>query len=94
MGRRRVGNRVVRLAEGGEILAEIPTGDGCFACMLGGDDGRTLFLCVAPDFHGEPAPPPMRAASCRRPSTSPTPAPLAPERARTGSGQDQRTGMP
>jgi sugar lactone lactonase YvrE len=45
-----VGNRVVRLAEGGEIRAEIPTGEGCFACMLGGDDGRTLFLCVAPDF--------------------------------------------
>ena len=46
-----IGNRVVRLAEGGEIRAEIPTGEGCFACMLGGEDGRTLFLCVAPDFH-------------------------------------------
>ena len=46
-----VGNRVVRLAEGGEILEEIGTGEGCYACMLGGDDGRTLFLCVAPDFH-------------------------------------------
>ena len=44
-----VGNRVMRLAEGGEVLDEIPTGDGCFACMLGGEDGRTLFLCVAPD---------------------------------------------
>jgi sugar lactone lactonase YvrE len=46
-----VGNRVLRLAEGGEILDEIATGDGCYACMLGGDDGTTLFLCVAPDFH-------------------------------------------
>jgi sugar lactone lactonase YvrE len=45
------GNRVLRLAEGGEILEEIATGEGCFACMLGGDDGRTLFICVAPDFH-------------------------------------------
>ena len=45
------GNRVIRLAEGGEILDEIATGEGCYACMLGGDDGRTLFLCVAPDFH-------------------------------------------
>jgi sugar lactone lactonase YvrE len=45
------GNRVIRLAEGGKILDEIPTGEGCYACMLGGDDGRTLFLCVAPDFH-------------------------------------------
>ena len=46
-----VGNRVARVAEGGEILEEIATGEGCYACMLGGDDGRTLFLCVAPDFH-------------------------------------------
>jgi sugar lactone lactonase YvrE len=47
-----VGNRVVHVAEGGEILDEISTGDeGVFACMLGGDDGRTLFLCAAPDFH-------------------------------------------
>ena len=45
-----MGNRVVRVAEGGEILDEIPTGEGCYACMLGGDDGRTLFLCVAPGF--------------------------------------------
>ena len=70
-----VGNRVVRLAEGGEILDEIATGEGCFACMLGGDDGRTLFLCVAPDFHEDartrrPRGPHRR----RRPSTSPTPA--------------------
>ena len=43
-------NRVVRVAEGGEILDEIPAGEGCYACMLGGDDGRTLFMCVAPGF--------------------------------------------
>ncbi|MBP2365095.1 SMP-30/gluconolactonase/LRE family protein [Pseudonocardia parietis] len=44
-------HRCVRVAEGGEILEEISTGDeGVFACMLGGDDGRTLFLCVAPNF--------------------------------------------
>jgi sugar lactone lactonase YvrE len=44
-------HRVVRVAEGGEILEEISTGDdGVFACMLGGDDGRTLYLCVAPNF--------------------------------------------
>jgi sugar lactone lactonase YvrE len=46
-----VHNRVLRLAEGGEVLDEIETGDGCYACMLGGEDGRTLFLCLAPDFH-------------------------------------------
>lgn len=44
-------HRVVRVAEGGEILEEISTSDeGVFACMLGGGDGRTLYLCVAPNF--------------------------------------------
>jgi sugar lactone lactonase YvrE len=44
-------NRVVRVAEGGEILEEISTGDdGAYACTLGGDDGRTLYVCVAPGF--------------------------------------------
>jgi sugar lactone lactonase YvrE len=45
-----VGARVLRVREGGEIVEEIPTGLGVFACMLGGADGRTLFLCCAPDF--------------------------------------------
>ncbi|HEU0102487.1 MAG TPA: SMP-30/gluconolactonase/LRE family protein [Mycobacteriales bacterium] len=42
--------RVVRVREGGEIVDEVVTGGGVFACMLGGSDGRTLFLCAAPDF--------------------------------------------
>jgi sugar lactone lactonase YvrE len=42
--------RVIRVQEGGEILDEISTGLGVFACMLGGDDGCTLFLCAAPSF--------------------------------------------
>lgn len=47
-----IGNRALRVAEGGRILDEISTGtQGVFACMLGGPDRRTLFLCVAPDFH-------------------------------------------
>jgi sugar lactone lactonase YvrE len=47
-----VGARCVRLAPGGEIVEEVPAPDGldCFACMLGGDDGRTLLICAAPDF--------------------------------------------
>ncbi len=45
-----IGNRALRLAEGGELLDEIALDVGCFACMLGGDDGRTLFLCTAPGF--------------------------------------------
>jgi sugar lactone lactonase YvrE len=43
--------RVVRVREGGEILDEVSTApQGVYACMLGGDDGRTLFLCAAPSF--------------------------------------------
>jgi sugar lactone lactonase YvrE len=46
-----LGNRAIRVAEGGKILQEISTGElGCYSCTLGGPDGRTLFLCVAPDF--------------------------------------------
>lgn len=43
--------RVVRVREGGQIVDEIRPGTGVFACMLGGADGRTLFICAAPDFH-------------------------------------------
>jgi sugar lactone lactonase YvrE len=42
--------RVVRVREDGEIVDEIAPGTGTFACMLGGSDGRTLFICAAPDF--------------------------------------------
>ena len=39
-----VGNRhCVRVAEGGEVLQSIELDRGCFACSLGGPDGRTLF---------------------------------------------------
>jgi sugar lactone lactonase YvrE len=39
--------KCVRVREGGEILETIELDRFCFACMLGGDDGRTLFLNVA-----------------------------------------------
>ncbi len=43
--------RAVRMAEGGAILDEVSTApEGVFAVALGGDDGRTLFLCAAPDW--------------------------------------------
>src|SRR6202011_1552675 len=47
-----VGGRCARVAQGGEIVDEIraPEGLGVFACMLGGEDGRTLLLCAAPDY--------------------------------------------
>ena len=45
------GGRLIRVAEGGNTLEELKTeGQGVFACMLGGDNGRTLFACVAPTF--------------------------------------------
>lgn len=43
-----VGARVARVIEGGEITDVIDTGAGTFACALGGDDGRTLFILTAP----------------------------------------------
>jgi sugar lactone lactonase YvrE len=40
-------NEVLRVAEGGRVLDRVATGRGAFACMLGGDDRRTLFVCTA-----------------------------------------------
>jgi sugar lactone lactonase YvrE len=50
-----LGARCVRIAPGGAIVDEIPgpAGMGVFACMLGGEDGRTLLMCTAPDFFEE-----------------------------------------
>ena len=39
--------KCVRVREGGEVLDEIELDRFCFACMLGGEDGKTLFLNVA-----------------------------------------------
>src|SRR5881227_564005 len=38
------GQRCSRVAAGGEVLDTIDADRGCFACMLGGDDGRTLYI--------------------------------------------------
>ena len=43
--------RCVRVREGGEVLQTIDADRGCFACMLGGADGRTLFI-VAREWRG------------------------------------------
>jgi sugar lactone lactonase YvrE len=40
-------NLVGRVREGGEVLERVELDMACFACMLGGDDGRTLFMLVA-----------------------------------------------
>ena len=47
-----VGNKhCVRVREGGEVLQTIELDRGGFACMLGGADGRTLFM-VATEWKG------------------------------------------
>ncbi|HEX6556662.1 MAG TPA: SMP-30/gluconolactonase/LRE family protein [Ktedonobacteraceae bacterium] len=47
-----VGNKhCVRVREGGEVLQTIELDRGCFACMLGGADGKTLFM-VATEWKG------------------------------------------
>jgi sugar lactone lactonase YvrE len=43
--------RCVRVREGGEVLATVNLDRGCFACMLGGADRRTL-LIVATEWRG------------------------------------------
>ena len=45
------GQRCMRVREGGQVLGTVTADRGCFACMLGGDDGRTLFIAAA-EWHG------------------------------------------
>ena len=51
--------RCRRVREGGQILQSVDFDRGCFACMLGGADGKTLFVLAAewrgPDEMGSPA---------------------------------------
>lgn len=56
----------VRIAEGGEVLDVVETGQLCFACMLGGDDGKTLFMLTADsaDAHTAAAKPTGRIVTC------------------------------
>jgi sugar lactone lactonase YvrE len=43
--------RCVRVREGGEVVQNVNIDRGCFACMLGGNDNRALFL-VANEWQG------------------------------------------
>ncbi len=45
----------VLIAAGGAVLDVIDTGEPCYACMLGGDDGTTLFMLTAPTSIGHEA---------------------------------------
>jgi sugar lactone lactonase YvrE len=40
-------NDVIRLKQGGEVLERITAGQGCFACMLGGADRKTLYVLTS-----------------------------------------------
>lgn len=42
-----IGHQVLRIREGGEVLERIPVETEAFACMLGGRDGCTLYVCTA-----------------------------------------------
>jgi sugar lactone lactonase YvrE len=43
------GRQVIRVLEGGRITQRVSTGDrNAVACELGGEDGRTLFICTFP----------------------------------------------
>ena len=44
---------VQRVREGGDVLDRIELDRPCYACMLGGEDGRTLFMVVAKWFGPE-----------------------------------------
>jgi sugar lactone lactonase YvrE len=43
---------LIRVTPGGQVVETValPDGLGAFACMLGGEDGKTLLMCAAPDF--------------------------------------------
>jgi sugar lactone lactonase YvrE len=44
-------SQIVRVVEGGEVTHRVPTPMPTFACALGGDDGRTLFILCATGTH-------------------------------------------
>lgn len=48
-----IANECVLVAPGGAVLATVSTDQPCYACMLGGADGRTLFMMTAPSSLAE-----------------------------------------
>jgi sugar lactone lactonase YvrE len=57
------GQQCMRVRDGGDVLDAVAVDRGCFACMLGGEDGRTLFIAAA-EWHG------MEAAMSEGPGLS------------------------
>jgi sugar lactone lactonase YvrE len=50
-----LGAEVILVAEGGNVVQRVTTSQFCYACMLGGSDGRTLFALTASSSHGRDA---------------------------------------
>jgi sugar lactone lactonase YvrE len=50
-----LGRRVVRVLGGGEITDTVKTPNNTYACMLGGDDGRSLYALTCDDSRPEVA---------------------------------------
>ena len=50
-----LGAEVILVAEGGKIVRRATTSQFCYACMLGGSDGKTLFAVTASSSHGRDA---------------------------------------
>jgi sugar lactone lactonase YvrE len=57
----------VRVREGGEVLQTVEFELGCFACMLGGNDGATLFVVAGP-WPADPAARSGRVLTVRAPA--------------------------
>ena len=43
-----IASECLRVESGGRVLERVVTSQPCFACALGGKDGRTLYCCTAP----------------------------------------------
>ena len=48
-------SKCLRVEEGGRVLEEAEFGQTCYACALGGADGRTLYAMTAPSAHSTQA---------------------------------------
>ena len=66
----------LRVREGGQVLDRIPLERACFACMLGGEDGRTLFMMVA-EWRGVEQMDALFRSHTGQVLTAPAPAPRA-----------------
>ena len=80
-------NECLRVEEGGAVTHRIAADRGCFACMLGGADGRTLFACTAEEFEPARAQALMAGQIARAPA--PFAGPACPEAAHRAA-QDRR----